>query len=176
MKKIIILSFVALLMLSGCASTANSPLNEIAKTSNIMLDMRDDYDLARYQLQLSIDRFPAEVGVALLDLEAEIDAYVDDVERKWKKDELSTLLTVDNIYRDGAKLYSRGVILITPHLDMLEPAARAQLKDLAETASKVSDTHITLRENLENATQQTEMVRSSMELMTLMLRLGVIAR
>lgn len=175
MKKLAILMLVASLTLTGCAST-DSPINEIAKTTNVMLDMRDDYELARYQLQLSIDRFPAEVGVELLDLETEISAYIEDVQHKWKKDELSTLLTIDAIYREGSQLYSRGVILITPHVDLLEPAARQQLQDLAETASRVSDTYRQLREDLQNVTQQTEMARSSMELMTLMLRLGVLAK
>ncbi len=175
MIKLFIVLIAALLTLSGCASTT-SPLNEIAKTGNVMLDMRDDYDLARYQLELSIDRFPAEVGVELLGLEAEIAAYIEEVQRKWNRNELSTLLAIDAIYREGSQLYSRGVVLITPHLDMLEPAARAQLKSLAASASQVSETYDKLRADLQNAATQTAMAQQSIELMTLMLRLGLLAK
>lgn len=176
MNKIIILTLAALLTMTGCTTTTTNAMTEISKTGNVMLDLRDDYELARYQLELSIDRFPPEVGVQLLDLETEIAAYIDDVKTKWKRDELTTLLTLDAIYRDGSQLYSKGVALITPHLDMLEPSARSQLKALAESASQVSLTYRQLREDLQSAAQQTQLAQQSIELMTLMLRLGLLVK
>lgn len=155
-------------------TVACSPHQAVTTTQagNALLDLQDRYSEAREALLADIDRLPVETGVALLDLDSEVGAYVTELSRLWRTADASQLADLERIYLRGQRLYDRAETLLIPHLDLLDPDTRYALSGFSTNAERVQAAYDAYSSD-PNLQRRMDLARAGIEFATLAVKLGL---
>lgn len=169
---LILFMLTSMLFVAACNAPERQKITQTVAASNALLDLKKQYQTVSNDLEQMVDKLPIEEGLALLELQTQTDAFVSDLERYWKINQLGTIRDVDRLYARGRLLYQQGERLLSKNWQHLDAASRKHLSQFAANAHAIDAAR---QEWLAdpNTQSQTEMIKAGIELATLALKIGI---